>query len=661
MFSVFDMMLEWLIVGGCLLITVLALRRELRSPAAWTGVIAGFALALGGTWIWSARLHQRDQDHALLATKIPREERPGGFTGSASCQSCHPDQYASWHRSFHRTMTQRATPETVRGDFDHVTLKEQGQTYRLQRQGDDFVVDMVDPDWSYVQILKQQAHLQGRGPAPELVTDPPRSLKRISLLTGSHHMQAYWTWSDYGNMQFSFPFTYLFEAKRWVPRRDVFLFPPDSYWPLHVWNVGCITCHATAGQPRQDPKTSVIDTRTAELGIACEACHGPAEEHARANSNPARRYSLYTKGAMDPTIFNPARADHVKASEACGQCHAVRHRPPYEKWNADGSDFRPGGDLETCAALVRYDAADLDTPAQEKKRYLMEGSFWPDGMVRVSGRDYNGLAASPCFKRGDLSCLSCHSLHQYVSNDMQLGQGMDGNQACLQCHTTMATKVQEHTHHRNGSSGSLCYNCHMPRTSYGLLKAIRSHEIHSPTVSASLQTGRPNACNLCHLDQSLGWTAKRLNEWYGQAAPVLTPDQQSVSAAVLWLLSGDAGQRALLAWHCGWQPAKEISGHDWMAPHLAPLLEDPYSVVRYIAHRSLRRLPGFEQFDYDFIGSTAERATARNRAMELWRRGTTSPLRERPAVLLGNGGALNEPQAAALLRQRNDRRLELLE
>ena len=29
---------------------------------------------------------------------------------------------------------------------------------------------------------------------------------------------------------------------------------------------------------------------------------------------------------------------------------------------------------------------------------FVEDSFWSDGMVRVSGREYNGLIDSPCFK-----------------------------------------------------------------------------------------------------------------------------------------------------------------------------------------------------------------------------------------------------------------------
>ena len=43
-----------------------------------------------------------------------------------------------------------------------------------------------------------------------------------------------------------------------------------------------------------------------------------------------------------------------------------------------------------------------------------------------------------------------------------------------------APKLTAHTHHVDGSSGSNCLNCHMPHTTYGVLKAIRSHEISSP-------------------------------------------------------------------------------------------------------------------------------------------------------------------------------------
>ena len=134
----------------------------------------------------------------------------------------------------------------------------------------------------------------------------------------------------------------------------------------------------------------------------------------------------------------------------------------------------------------------------------------------------------------------------------------------------------------------------MPHTTYGLLKAIRSHTIDVPDVGTSIATGRPNACNLCHLDQPYGWTGQKLEEWYGRSAPRLPPEHREVAASVVGILRGDAGARALWAWSLGWSPAQEASGStDWMLLYLGELLTDPYDAVRYIAHRSLRSLPGY--------------------------------------------------------------------
>src|SRR2546430_13546483 len=42
--------------------------------------------------------------------------------------------------------------------------------------------------------------------------------------------------------------------------------------------------------------------------------------------------------------------------------------------------------------------------------------YWSDGTVRVSGREYNALIESPCFSKGAMTCLSCHSMHQSDPN-----------------------------------------------------------------------------------------------------------------------------------------------------------------------------------------------------------------------------------------------------
>ena len=43
----------------------------------------------------------------------------------------------------------------------------------------------------------------------------------------------------------------------------------------------------------------------------------------------------------------------------------------------------------------------------------------------------------------------------------QVSVGMNSNKESLQCHATLTTNVASHTKHQTGSSGTLCYNCHL--------------------------------------------------------------------------------------------------------------------------------------------------------------------------------------------------------
>jgi hypothetical protein len=343
------------------------------------------------------------------------------------------------------------------------------------------------------------------------------------------------------------------------------------------------------------------------------------------------------------------------------------------QWVHHGYSYRPGEDLakDPIRFIVRGREDLMPDRPKDLPDPTSDGSFWSDGMIRAGGREYNGLLDSPCFQRGTMSCLSCHNMHQSRTDprkrrewaDDQLKHGMDGNQACLQCHEQYrsAEQLTRHTHHAADSSGSHCYNCHMPYTSYGILKATRSHQISSPTVQASLKSGRPNACNQCHQDRTLAWTAERLSHWYATPVPKLTQDEREIAATVLWTLRGDAGQRALMAWSYGWADGLEASGNQWQAPYLAQLLEDRYDAVRFIAQRSLRRLSGFQDFEYDFVGSPEHRAFAHRKALQIWAESRQSSHRSGREVLLNPQGNILESEFQRLWKLRDDRPMAINE
>ena len=80
---------------------------------------------------------------------------------SDACQSCHPEAFDSWHHSFHRSMTQRASTESVLANFDDVKLRLKKEPFRLERRGDEFWAEMTDPDWQR-ELLDRRIDPAGR-------------------------------------------------------------------------------------------------------------------------------------------------------------------------------------------------------------------------------------------------------------------------------------------------------------------------------------------------------------------------------------------------------------------------------------------------------------------------------------------------------------------
>ena len=75
---------------------------------------------------------------------------------------CHPWQYETWYGSFHRTMTQVATPDTVRADFDGILVEYvHGRPMRLERRGDEFWAEFDDPGAGMARGQKPNGHASG--------------------------------------------------------------------------------------------------------------------------------------------------------------------------------------------------------------------------------------------------------------------------------------------------------------------------------------------------------------------------------------------------------------------------------------------------------------------------------------------------------------------
>jgi len=639
-------------IGVLCLSALILLRAERGAAVLAAGCVA---LLLAGGWL----LETEPDDE--LRKALPGDLQEPGYSTSDACRACHPGAYEAWHDSFHRSMTQPASPETVLADWQGV-LEDRGRRVSLERRGDEYWASIPDPLWY-------------TDPSDDKPPVAPQIDVRVVMTTGSHHLQNYWVrrprsgkvhGDSYDNGALvQIPFVWVISDERWVPVQDSFLTPPSSQpEPPQLWNTSCHLCHAVAPQPGFDGQD--FETRAAEIGIACEACHGPAEDHAGTHRSPLERYARHLSGdeAGDPSIVNAARLDRRRSSEVCGQCHSFNRVLDLERWQTQGVAYTAGDELEAHKAVLRYsdhpsDPALLRQLAEEP--HALVGRFWPDGTIRVAGREFNGLVESACYQHGELTCLSCHSMHDYQEAADQLTTNGSGDGACLDCHADLAADIEAHSHHPQESEGSRCMNCHMAHTTYGLFSAMRSHRIDSPIVASQQPNGRPDACSLCHLDQTAAWVQDHLAAWYGRRPVELDPDSREIATGVLLALRGDAAQRAIVAWHMGWEAAQEASGRDWQAAYLSGLLADPVAAVRQVARRSLATLPGYADFEYDYIGPPGERATRAAAALARWQ-ARSGPRSAKPSVLLhGPGGELDRATVSRLRAGRDDTPLRIIE
>ena len=260
-------------------------------------------------------------------------------------------------------------------------------------------------------------------------------------------------------------------------------YPPDNFQrptgPL------CDGCHSV----NYDISTKTVT----EWNVGCNKCHGPGGEHVK---QPGRS-----------SIVNPARLDYVQANNVCIQCHSQGQplaNPIAGKYYDWPVGFHVGLKLSDFWKL------------EEHK--LGETSFthFADGTAHKNRMQGNDYVTSLMYTRG-VACFSCHDVHD-TENNATLWK--PASVLCLDCHGPNspngphAATIEQHTHHKPGSSGSECIGCHMPKIAQTIADVnIRSHTFHFITPAKTEALKIPNACNVCHADKPTAWATAALKTW----------------------------------------------------------------------------------------------------------------------------------------------------
>jgi predicted CXXCH cytochrome family protein len=474
---------------------------------------------------------------------------------------------------------QVATGDTVLGDFADRVFSHANESFRFFRRDDRFLVNASGADGVPADFEIEFAF--GVDPLQQyLVRLPGGRLQALSV-----------AWDTRPTAQGGQRWFHLYPEERNVPG-DAF------HWTgvYQNWNQMCAECHSTNLEKRFDPATGRYATVWSEIDVSCEACHGPGSAHVEWAGRPA--------GPTNGLVVDFANASPRDQVDACGRCHARRHRVSQED--------RRGRPL-----------LDDFMPAT-----LRPGLYHSDGQILDEVYVYGSFLQSAMYARG-VRCSDCHDPHS-------LALRAEGNSLCAQCHaesgnprfpslTAKSYDTPEHHFHEPGSAGSQCVSCHMPVRTYMQIDPRRDHSFRVPRPDLSAELGTPNACTDCHENRSADWAAKSIAGWYGgtgrqgtphfatafraardgalEAIPSLvaiagSPEQPAIVRATALELLGELDPSTVSAAIAATQDGDplvravatrvlEVLGPEPRVAAASPLLRDPVRAVRVEAGRIL--------------------------------------------------------------------------
>jgi predicted CXXCH cytochrome family protein len=326
---------------------------------------------------------------------------------------------------------------------------------------------------------------------PDLATNnvsPKFTKEQVAFVYGSIWKQRYFT--KIGDDYFPQPAQWDVNNKKWlkyfVPKGGDWwepFYPPDNF--QRPTGPTCDGCHSV--------DYNIKTRQVAEWNVGCERCHGPGSAH--------------VEHATRGNILDPGRMDYVSASDTCIQCHS-QGRPLSNPIDGKYYDWPVG--YQAGLKLQDYWQLEDHKLGEQSFTHFSEGTAHKN---RMQGNDF---VQSVMYRRG-VTCADCHDVHG-TKNYAQLRKPV--NEICMDCHGAGSRNgpreatLAEHTHHKDGSEGSACVACHMPKIEAEIPGVfVRAHTFSFVAPAMTDKYKIPNPCTSCHMDKTTAWATNEINHW----------------------------------------------------------------------------------------------------------------------------------------------------
>jgi predicted CXXCH cytochrome family protein len=378
------------------------------------------------------------------------------YVGSERCRDCHRKQYDTWKKTLHSKFMQLPNEYSVIGDFEvnnKLTFKitnkvpklaKREVTTTMYKKNGKFYVNTIGNDFKYHNY--EITNVIGLGRRQSYITTFPNGEMHVLPVEWNIEKE---TWVDSGGFRNNYP-------------------GDGEYWSdqASIWQFRCGGCHVTGIKINYDKAKDYFDTTWADLGVACEACHGPGRKHVDAAS-------VYFEGEKD-TIINPANLPWRLRAMICGQCHnwgaSTIKVSPHKEGFPEKYNY-PYGYLSGKPLYLYYTGMSV-----KKKKHHQQYNEWRESEHAKAG----------------IMCTNCHEVHQKEDIKFSMTK-LTPDSLCMDCHKTLKRRAA----HRIHTFGS-CVACHMPKT----IGHEHSHTFRFISPELSIWAGgvdkQPNSCSGCH-------------------------------------------------------------------------------------------------------------------------------------------------------------------